>query len=81
MLRSDLAGAVLKLPRRISEDRAEPLPASGDQEVVGGGEHNEILSPQIGTFATANLPNRKIVQLRNLLQLTASVVPLNYLWS
>jgi hypothetical protein len=45
MLRSDLAGAVLKLPRRISEDRAEPLPASGDPEVIGRGEHNEILAP------------------------------------
>ncbi len=36
MLGRDLAGAVLKLPRRIGEDRAEALASRGGEEVDGG---------------------------------------------
>ena len=36
MLGRDLAGAILELPRRVGEDRAEALPARRSEEVDGG---------------------------------------------
>jgi hypothetical protein len=54
VLRRDLAGAVLKLPRRVGEDGAEPLPARVNQEVIARGEHNEILFLLFVEIATAN---------------------------
>lgn len=61
VLGRDLAGAVLKLSRRIGENGAEPLPSRPSEQVdcgfgenIGSGEHNEIFYSSLRIVTSAS---------------------------